>query len=487
MKTNSLIFLLLAFAICIFGQQMNKGSEKYLNFEVGKLVTVYTTTADSSNLKLTITDTLVFNAAKEPREMDLCVLVTPAKTYQTILGIGGAITDASAEVFAKLPKDKQQELLTAYYDKTKGIGYTLGRTNINSCDFSSDSYSYVTDVDKELKTFNINHDKQYRIPLIQQAIKAADGKLTLFASPWSPPPFMKDNNSWLRGGTLLPEYYQSWATYFAKFIKAYAKESIPIWGITVQNEPFAKAKWESCTYTAEQERDFVKNFLGPTMKKEGLSDKKIIVYDHNRGMMNFYADIILRDPEAAKYVWGVGYHWYESLMGGHVFNNVANVYEMYPDKNVLLTEACVEEFDAKKYYYKASAERYGKSMINDFRSGAVGWTDWNILLDEHGGPNHLQNYCFAPVHAETQTGKLIYTPSFYYIGHFSKFVRPNAKRISTIVTQNSLIATSFLNPDSSIVTVVMNETDNQLRYSLFVGLEKVKILIPPHAIQSLNY
>ncbi len=215
----------------------------------------------------------------------ICVFVDPAKKFQTFVGIGGALTDASAETFAKLSKEKQQEFMQAHFDPVKGINYTLARTNIHSCDFSSGSYTYVTEGDSTLKTFNVDHDKKYRIPFIKQAIAAAGGKLLLFASPWSPPAFMKDNNNMLQGGKLKPGYYQTWANYFTKFIKTYEKEGIPIWGVTIQNEPMATQKWESCIFTAEDERDFLKNNLGPTMQKEGLGDKKIIVWDHNRDLI----------------------------------------------------------------------------------------------------------------------------------------------------------------------------------------------------------
>ena len=240
-----------------------------------KKIIVYTTAANTA-FRLSPTDTLQFTLMGQPKETQPCVFVEPSKTFQTFIGIGGALTDASAETFAMLPKEKQKEILQAYYDPKKGIGYTLARTNIHSCDFSSGSYTYVTDGDKELKTFSVSHDEQYRIPFIKQAIAAAGGKLTLFASPWSPPAWMKDNNDILHGGKLKPEYYQSWANYYAKFIKAYAKEGIPVWGLTIQNEPMATQTWESCIYTAEEERDFLKNYLGPTLKREGLSDKKII-------------------------------------------------------------------------------------------------------------------------------------------------------------------------------------------------------------------
>lgn len=455
---------------------------------IGEKVKVYTTAANT-DFRLAVTDNLEFKQTPQPIESEVSIFVNPQKQYQSFLGIGGAITDASAEVFAKLPEDKQQKFLEAYYDKDKGIGYTLARTNIHSCDFSSGSYTYVDEGDKDLKTFSIEHDRKFRIPLIKQAIESAGGSLLLYASPWSPPAFMKDNKNMLRGGKLLPEYAQSWANYFTKFIKAYQHEGIPVWGISIQNEPMATQRWESCIFTAEEERDFLKNFLGPTMEREGFADKKIIVWDHNRDLMNHRANTIFQDPEASKYAWGLGFHWYESWAGGlEMYENVGNVFESYPEKNLLFTEGCAESFIPDGYQIWKNAERYGRSMINDFNNGTVGWTDWNILLDETGGPNHVENFCFAPMHADTQTGELIYTPSYYYIGHFSKFIRPNAKRVSTASSRSHLLSTSFMNENGNTVTVVMNQSDLEIKYKLYVGTSSaVEVVIPAHAIQSLVY
>jgi glucosylceramidase len=395
----------------------------------GKIITVYTT-ADSTDYKLSETGTLKFKVLEKTSESEFYVFVNPDKTFQTLLGIGGALTDAAGETFFKIPETRQKELLKAYYDPEKGIGYTLARTNINSCDFSSGSYTYVDEGDKELESFDIEHDRQFKIPLIKQAIASAGGKLTLFASPWSPPAFMKDNNDMLHGGKLRPGFYHSWALYYTKFIKSFEKEGIPVWGISVQNEPMATQTWESCIYSAEDERDFLKNFLGPVMAKEGLGDKKIIVWDHNRDLIVQRAQAIFDDPEASKYAWGMGFHWYEDWTGGlQMYNNVGLVHDTYPDKNLLFTEGTPESFNQEMYKDWSLGEEYGRSMINDFNNWAVGWTDWNILLDETGGPNHVGNFCFAPIHADTRTGQLIYTNSYYYIGHFSKFARPGAKRI----------------------------------------------------------
>lgn len=477
---------LLAMTFLSFSQQTNKTKQVVFSTK-NKMITVYTT-AENTKLRLTQTDKLVFSGAKQPLETEISVFVEPKKTFQNFMGIGGAITDASAEVFSKLNKEKQQEFLNAYYDKEKGIGYSLLRTTIHSSDFASESYTYIAEGDKELKTFSIEHDRKYRIPMLKEAIKTAGGKLLLYVSPWSPPGFMKSNGSMLKGGVLLPEYYQSWANYYAKFIKAYEKEGMPIWGLTIQNEPMATQTWESCIFSAEAERDFLKNFLGPTMKKEGLGDKKIVVWDHNRDLMNHRANVIFSDAEASKYAWGMGFHWYETWAGGApMFDNVRKVHEDYPSKNLLFTEGCVEKFDADKYQFWANGERYGSNMIHDFNNGTVGWTDWNILLDQNGGPNHVGNFCFAPIHADTTSGELIYTPSYYYIGHFSKFIRPNAKRVSTAVSRSNLISTSFLNKDGKMVTVVMNQSDKNITYNLIIASEKTVVEIPANGIQTLVY
>lgn len=453
----------------------------------GKKVTVYTTAANT-DYKLTETETLRFKHMGQPKETQICVFVDPLKTFQTFLGIGGALTDASAETFSKLPLNKQKEILQAYYDPKKGIGYTLARTNIHSCDFSSGSYTYVQDGDKELKTFSVDHDKQFRIPFIRKAIAEAGGKITLFASPWSPPAWMKTNNDMLHGGKLKPEFYQTWANYYVKFIRAYEKEGIPIWGLTIQNEPMATQTWESCVYTAEEERDFLKNYLGPTLKREGLANKKIIVWDHNRDLVVQRATTLLNDPDAAKYAWGLGFHWYEDWSGGdQMFDNIKRVYEAFTDKNLLFTEGCNGPFNMSQINDWKWGERYGRSMINDFNNGAVGWTDWNVLLDEMGGPNHVQNFCFAPIHADTKTGELYYMNAYYYIGHFSKFIKQGAKRITSAASRSGLLTTAFMNPDGKIAVVVMNMGNDKINYNLWVKGERAEATSLPHSIATLIF
>jgi glucosylceramidase len=495
MKISRRDFLLASTSACVLAEtvrpasaQRRKPSAAQRTSSVeGRRVSVYTT-AEKTGHRISPTDTLTFKRQGQPLETQVCVFVDPSKTYQTHLGIGGALTDASAETFAKLPKDRQREVLDAYFDARKGIGYTFARTNIHSCDFSSASYTYVEEGDGELKTFSVAHDRQYRIPFIKRATAAAGGRLTLFASPWSPPAFMKDNNDMLHGGKLKPEFYRAWANYYAKFVKAYEAEGVPVWGLTVQNEPMATQKWESCIFTAEEERDFLKNHLGPTLRREGLGDRKILAWDHNRDLIYQRASTILSDPEAARYVWGIGYHWYEPWSGGEpMFDNVRLVHETFPDKQLVFTEGCNDSFDMKRIDDWKLGEHYGHSMINDFNNGTAAWTDWNVLLDETGGPNHVGNFCFAPLHADTRTGRLIYTNAFHYIGHFSKFIRPGARRVASSPSRSALISTAFVNADGRVSVVVMNRGEKEVPYYLWVNGEAAEAKSPARSIQTLVF
>lgn len=451
----------------------------------GKTIKVYTTALNTS-YRLSPVEELQFTNSGDLAERRVFVFVDDSRSFQTMLGIGGAITDASAETFARLTPGQQNELIKSYYDSKDGIGYTLARTNMQSSDFSSSSYSYVDENDKDLKTFSIKHDEQFRIPLIKKAMAAA-GKLTLYVSPWSPPAWMKNNNDMLHGGKLLPQYRQSWANFFVKYIKEYEKRGIPVWGLTVQNEPLAVQKWESCIFTAEEERDFIKNYLGPTLQKNGMRSKKLIAWDHNRDFVYQRAHTILSDPAAAKYVWGIGYHWYETWTGGDMqFGNVKMVNDNFPGKSLLFTEGCAETFNPDRINEWSLGEKYGRSMINDFNAGTVGWTDWNILLDEKGGPNHVGNFCFAPVHFDPAKG-LIYTSAYYYIGHFSKFIRPGAKRINASANRTELLTTAFKNTDGSIAVVVMNNSDEKIDYELYMNSKVAQTVSLPHSISTLVF
>jgi glucosylceramidase len=292
---------------------------------------------------------------------------------------------------------------------------------------------------------------------------------------------MKTNNDMLHGGKLRLEYNQTWANYFVRFVKEFEKAGVPVWGLTVQNEPMAVQTWESCIFTAAEERDFVKYHLGPALERAGLSRLKLMIWDHNRGIMYQRAKVVYDDPVASKYVWGAGFHWY---VGDH-FDNVRLVHEAYPDKELVFTEGTEANFDAGRVKDWQWGEFFGKSIIMDLNNWASGWVAWNVILDERGGPNHVGNYCMAPIICNTKTGELTYMNSFYYLGHFSRFIRPDAKRIICSSNHDDLLATAFLNPDGKIAVVVMNQSEKDIEFHTWIDNQAVKTNSPAHSIVTL--
>ena len=463
------------------GSQEAKDRDRQPYQIAGKKARIYLT-AKNTGHRLDETGNKSFSTLKQPDEATPTIMVDPDKQFQEVLGIGGALTDASAETFYQMPKDAQEEIIQAYFDPEQGIGYSLCRTPIHSCDFSSESYAY-TEVpgDTLLEHFSIEHDRQYKIPFIREALGASQEGFKIFASPWSPPAWMKTNGSMLQGGKLKPQYRQAWADYYIRFIEEYDQEDIPIWGLTVQNEPMAVQTWESCIYTAEEERDFVKNYLGPAIENSGYPDTKLIVWDHNRGIMYQRAKTVYDDPEASKYVWGTGFHWY---VGDH-FDNVRLHKEAFPDKKMLFTEGTVFPFNLDSTHLWKWGERYGESILHDLNKGANGWVDWNVLLNENGGPNHVENFCFAPIIGNRETGEVIYMNSYYYLGHFSKFIRPGARRVIASSNNDNLLATAFINPDHSLAIVVLNMTDQSMDYKTWIDQKAFEATSPAHSIMTL--
>ncbi len=443
-------------------------------------VSVYVTARDTGD-RLSRKAPVALEPLAQPDEASPTVMVDPQRKFQVFEGVGGALTDAAAETFFRLPKERQQELITAYFDRERGIGYSLGRTNIHSCDFSSESYTYTAPGDIELKSFSVEHDRRYRIPFIKAALAATEAGLKLFASPWSPPGWMKTNGEMLHGGKLKPEYRAAWARYVVRFVQAYEQEGVPVWGLTVQNEPMAVQRWESCIFTADEERDFVRDHLGPALEQAGLGRLKLMIWDHNRGLLYQRAQAVYDDPQAARYVWGAGFHWY---VGDH-FDNVRLLHDAFPEKALLFTEGCHGPFSWERLDDWSLGETYGLSMLRDLNNWACGWTDWNVLLDERGGPNHVGNFCFAPVHGDTRDGTLRYMSSYYYIGHFSKFIRPGARRVAATSNDDSLEVTAFENPDGRLAVVVLNRSERETPFWLWMAGRAAPATSPAHSIVTL--
>ena len=400
----------------------------------------------------------------------ICLL--PEVEYQEMEGFGGAFTEAAAVTLKKLSKENQDKVLRLYFSKEEGIGYNIGRIHMNSCDFSEGNYACVEENDKTLDSFHIDRDKQAVIPMLRKAMKY--GGIQLFMSPWSPPAYMKTNGEMNRGGKLKEEYRELWAQCYAKFIEAYRAEGIDIWGISVQNEPKAVQKWDSCVYTAEEERDFVKNHLGKKMEELGI---KILFWDHNKERIIERAMVMLSDEEAAKYIYGVAFHWYS---GDH-FEQLDMFHRLYPAKKLVFSEGCYEYSKGQEDTYKIG-EKYAHDMIGNFNNYCTMFCDWNLLLNEQGGPNHVGNYCDAPIMADTKNDKVYLHESYYYIGHFSKYIKRGAKRIGSSKWTEELETVAFKNPDGTIVSVVLNRTDRDMAYYFSLNGQLVEAVAEGHSI-----
>lgn len=416
-------------------------------------------TAQSTADRLTRKPDLIWGP---DREMLIhSIWVDSSKRYQVLKGFGGAFTEAAAVTLHKLPPEQQAEIMKAYFDPENGHGYSLCRTHINSCDFSLGNYAYdEVDGDVDLMHFSIDHDRQDLLPMIKAAFEVAGGPVKLLASPWSPPAWMKTNGQMNHGGKLKPEYREAWARYYCRYVKEYQKEGVPIWGLSVQNEPAATQTWDSCVYTAEEERDFVRDYLGPALHRDGLAHLRLLIWDHNRDLMVERASVVFDDPDAAQYVWGTAFHWY---VGDH-FDNVQILHDAYPDKQLLFTEGCQE--GGPHIGSWEVGERYARSMIHDLNRWTVGWIDWNMVLDELGGPNHVKNYCSAPILVDSQAKRILYQLSYYAIGHFARYIRPGSVRVLCAATADELEVTAFLNPDNQVAVVVLNRTSETIPFCL---------------------
>jgi len=407
------------------------------------------------------------------------VTVDTGRTFQQIEGFGGAFTEASAVNWLALTASHRQQVLEAYFDPAHGHGYSLCRVHMGSCDFALGNYAHVeAPGDMALASFSIDRDRQALLPFIRAAQRVAGTPIKLLASPWSPPAWMKTSGRMNEGGKLRPECRRAWARCYVRFIESYEAEGVPIWGVSVQNEPMATQRWDSCLYTAEEERDFVRDFLGPELEAAGLGQVKIVIWDHNRDLMVERANAVYSDPAAARYVWGVGFHWY----GEDHFDHVQQVHDAWPDKQLLFTEGCQE--GGPHHGSWDLGERYARSMINDLNRWTVGWIDWNLLLDHQGGPNHVGNFCSAPIHTNEARDGFSLQSSYYYIGHFARFVRPGARRVLCAASRQDIEATALRNVDGSSAVVVMNRTGQSQRFALRIDDATTATELPPRSIAS---
>lgn len=410
--------------------------------------------------------------------------VYPDITYQEFKGFGGALTQASANVFELMPEPARCEILKHLFDAEHGLGYTCARLPIGACDFSGGNYSYCDRQNAFPDDFSMERDRPM-ITLVNRARQICPD-LWILASPWSPPAWMKTNGDMCHGGRLKPECRDFWAQYLLLYLRACAAEGIRVNCLTLQNEPHAVQTWESCCYTAEEEADFLKHHLLPTLENSEFREIGLAIWDHNKDEVFERAREIFRDAELRGKISGIAFHWYS---GDH-FENVALCRDFFPEKELLFTEGCVE-LRAKNTTMSEKAEQAGRSqdaqsspwdyaefyahdIIGNLLSGMTRSIDWNAVLDERGGPNHVGNYCSAPIICNPGTGEIFLQPSYWAIAHFSRFITPGSKRIALSRCRSEIESVAFLRPDGKIVLTAMNPTGHDVPLTLEIcGVQTV--------------
>ncbi|MDR1766174.1 MAG: glucosylceramidase [Lachnospiraceae bacterium] len=386
----------------------------------------------------------------------------PDERYQTLLGFGGAFTEAAGYTFSLMGEGKRREILSGYFGPD-GLGYTLCRLHLDSCDFCLGNYSAVTDeTDAGLSTFSLSRDEQYIFPLLRWAQESGACDLQFLMSPWSPPAFMKTNGMKNCGGKLLPQYRQLWADYMARYVRAYRDRGVDVAMLSVQNEPNAAQPWDSCIYTPQEEMAFVRDHLGPAMEAYGLSDVKVLIWDHNKERAYERARAVFDDPVAERYARGVAVHWYS---GDH-FDALSLIARRYPHKLIIHSEGAFELIPGEGIDQLAQAQAYAHHYIGNLHAGAHGLIDWNLALQANGGPNHVNNLAVAPIMCDTVHDTYERQLSHTYIGHFSRYIRPGAVRIGTSVFTDRLEVTAFQNTDGSLAVVVLNRWKEDIPFRL---------------------
>lgn len=467
---------------------------------------VFETSASGNQLTKIKPSTFTQNSIK--------IKINPDVRYQKITGFGGSFTESSAYLLNKLSKQNQEKILNAYFSE-EGANYSLTRTTIASCDFSLKNYTYapVPD-DHDLKHFSIEHDLQALVPMIKAAQKISKTGFNIIASPWTSPPWMKDNNSWING-RLLPKYNETFALYFSKYLTEYKKLGIPIWGITVINEPHGNGgNWESMLFSPKEMTDFVENFLGPRLEKDGFGKTKILGYDQNRAGLKEWVDEMYRSEISSKYYAGTAIHWYESTFD-YFPENLQYTHHKNKTKHIIQTEACVDaevpRWKDDDWYWRKEATdwgwdwasekekylhpkyvpvyRYARDIIGCLNNYVDGWIDWNMILNKQGGPNWFKNWCIAPIIVDEENDEVYFTPLYYVMTHFSKFIRPNAQRIGfeNPLNDEELMVTAAQNPDGSIAVILFNPSEKEQQLEISLEKQKTNLTISKKALQTILF
>lgn len=397
--------------------------------------------------------------------------------YQTLEGFGGAVTDAAGSVYAQMSEVQKEQMLKQYFNE---MHYERVRIHMDSCDFSTHMYEADPDPeDADLEKFSLTDTEKYILPLLEAAQKTAGKKLKIMLSAWSPPAYMKTNGQRKKGGSLKKEYYGRWAAYLCRYMEEFRNRGFEVERISVQNEPKAVQEWDSCVYTAEEEKTFLRDFLVPEMERRGLGGIEVFIWDHNKERVYERARDII-DEETDPMIAGVAFHWYS---GDH-FESLNMVRERFPGKKLILSESCLEFSKFEKGDEQTNAERLAHDMIGNLNAGMCAFYDWNIVLDSKGGPNHTGNFCDAPYLYDPEKKELEERKSLRYYWHFTHFILPGAVRLGTTRYTDRLDFTAWENPDGTKALIILNRSEQEQNVNIRISGELIRWTAAPRSICS---
>lgn len=434
---------------------------------------------------------------------DVEIEVNSKMRYQRIIGFGGAFTDASGLNILSLPEPMQEMILKAYYS-ANGLEYTLGRVPVGGTDFSIREYTYddLKDgkTDMKLSHFSLaKEDLQYKIPLIQRAIRTSSTPVKFFASAWGAPGWMKDSGKISGKGKLLHKMYSTWADYHVRFIKSYEKNNITFWGLTTQNEPSdgleESFSFNSIGWTPEDQAEWIGKHLGPVLHKNNLGHLKVMIVDDNRIFLPKWADDIMSNNEAAPYVSGVAVHWYTDWFIPPLTLDLTH--EHHPELFLLYTEACTGQWPWQLLKVVLGswvrAEEYAADIIESLEHWVSGWTDWNLALDLKGGPNWIKNFVDSPIIVNAPGREFYKQPMYYALAHFTKFLPEGSQRVALRRVYSgeatpSLSSTAFVRPDNVTVLMFLNKGHDVARVKLVDSrVGQMVLSVDPHTIITLAW
>lgn len=463
----------------------------------------------------------VTNEADEPRHLESGVLnLYPEITFQTIEGFGGAMTETSAYLFSKMDAATRKAALAEFFGEN-GSHVKFVRVHMDSCDYSLEEYTAVEDPmgDPEFKTFSLGRDKMYILPVLKEAMAMSAEPISVLLSPWSPPACWKtpparpkndasvyggmmgfkmpevdyENPSRCNGGSLKPDYYGQWAKYLVKFVCAYLEEGIPVTMMSIQNESIAATNWDSCVWTAEEQKNFLQDFLYPEWKKAGLDGKVgIYIWDHNKERVLEYASDII-DEVTDEMVEGIAFHWYS---GDH-FEAVELAGRKFPGKVLMLSECCGLHQPGRVGFMGfggggktpetveyEDAVAYAHDIIGNLNAGMNRWIDWNFCVDKDGGPRHVPGGFTASM-IVGEDGSYRKDLTFDFVAHFSKYILPGAKRIGFSRCDDKVEMTAAANPDGGIVAVLLNKTGEDAAYAIRIHGKVIRVKAPAGTVSTV--